>query len=1349
MSRNVDGSVKFDTKIDTQEFKSDVDKLKKYSKKAFASIGVAAAGVAVGAATVGISFESAFAGVKKTVNATEAELNDLKQGIRDMAKEIPIAANEIAGIAEAAGQLGIETRNIEGFTRVMADLGVATNLTGEEAASTLAKFANITQMPQEKFANLGSTIVALGNNLATTEADIAAMSLRLAGAGSQIGLTEAQILSFSGALSSVGIEAEAGGSAFSRLMTDMQLAVETNSSALSKYASVAGMTGEQFKVAFKDNAANAIIEFIKGLNNTERNGKSATAVLSDMGITEIRLSDALKRAAGASDVFADAIELGNKAWEENNALTKEAEQRYATTESKLKILGNKAKDLGITAWDAFSGSFGEAVDFASEKVEDLSAALEDGKLSGAVENVGELFGSVVEAAVTLADVALPPLVSILGFVGENFGLIAGVTGTATAAIVAYKGATAAANVVTTTATTIGAARAAGVSVLNIATSLLNGNLFKENTLTAAKTVTEGAATVGTQAHTAAQVALNTAMSANPVGLVIAGLTALVGVVAGVTIAVNKATESYYNMGDSLDGYSEKLHEVKNNADLTEDYAAKWRTLNTEIASGTLSADALAQKEAELKECEQWFIDNHGDWIDAEAKKNGIRQETVDLITEKVALEKESAYIEAKNTALDLADEIPKLAKDVAKWQEKNDVLQSTNDELGKQNIILKKATLGWDELTDTEKQKRIDDVNQSLGTEYTCFLDLDEAITQNTSAIDKNTKKIDKNQKKIDDSTDSLDNYKSTVSSLIEYDLGEPLEKFAQKYNLINKAQKEFNETGAISAETMKQISEVSPEIAKQIEESKSPGETLKTIFADLDTKLIAAKETAQDFGAELKNLPKELRINVKFKTPDGKAYARGTKGASEGPAIVNDGNGPELIQSKDGAFRMVQSDGAVLTWLNSGDRVYTAEQTRSMLRNVPRYANGIGNKTFGARTSFAHIKDVTELFDIAGTALAATAVDSLSESFTKGLKENAESMTKKFDKAVESLDLKLDFGAISETEYYNELVKLRDQYLTEGTKEWQACTEEIYTYQRKTEESFLEWKFDQGIITEREYYQKLEEYRDKYFVKGSEDWQDYTDKIFKYYKDQATSAIDAIGEMQEDLIDTFNDHGKLTRTVTVEGWNEDGSALIWNELNTSTKELDEVTEYVDKLNAAEQRMLDNGFDEDFVNKYMAKIREMSVEEGLEYVRLLANANDDTFKRHINIEYEKEETYKKLATSALDDEITDNAAEFKDAYISALEAAGFEVPEGFFDIGKNSAESFEQGFSEQLASLFNPIKETMMALMPGLSFEGAGLAAVNRTFAPVYNFYSSNDTTTEQIWAAQNASERDKLSGGY
>src|SRR5690606_25734010 len=156
-----------------------------------------------------------FAGVRKTVDATEAEFAELEKGIRDMAKEIPAAATEIAAVAEAAGQLGIQKNAILGFTRTMVDLGVATNMTSDQAATALARLANITQMSQQEFDRLGSAIVALGNNLATTESEIVEMGLRIAGAGAQIGLTEAQILGFAAALSSVGIEAEAGGTAIS------------------------------------------------------------------------------------------------------------------------------------------------------------------------------------------------------------------------------------------------------------------------------------------------------------------------------------------------------------------------------------------------------------------------------------------------------------------------------------------------------------------------------------------------------------------------------------------------------------------------------------------------------------------------------------------------------------------------------------------------------------------------------------------------------------------------------------------------------------------------------------------------------------------------------------------------------------------------------------------------------------------------------------------------------------------------------------------------------------------------------------------------------------------------------
>ena len=328
----------------------------KEATKEFAELG---GGIAAGVGAVyasaskpAMEFESAFTGVKKTVDATDEEFAQIRKDIIDMSQsgEVAASADEIAAVGEAAGQLGIQTENLSKFSKVMINLGDSTNLTADEAASELAKFANVTQMSQNDFDRLGSVIVDLGNNFATTEADIVAMGTRLASTGNLTGLSQAQIMATATALSSLGIEAEAGGSAMSKVLKAIQLAVETGDG-LEDYASVANVSQEQFKEMFKDDALKAISAFTKGLNDVERNGKSAVAILDDMGITEVRMSNAVLSLATSDDILTKAADLANNAWEENTALTNEAEKRYETTESKITIAKNAAENLGIAIGD--------------------------------------------------------------------------------------------------------------------------------------------------------------------------------------------------------------------------------------------------------------------------------------------------------------------------------------------------------------------------------------------------------------------------------------------------------------------------------------------------------------------------------------------------------------------------------------------------------------------------------------------------------------------------------------------------------------------------------------------------------------------------------------------------------------------------------------------------------------------------------------------------------------------------------------------------------------------------------------------------------------------------------------
>ena len=309
-----------------------------------------------------IEFESAITGVYKTVDGTPEQLAAIADEVKDLSLHIPSTTTEIAAVAEAAGQLGIATEDVMAFTEVMINLGEATNLSSDEAASSLAKFANITKMNAANYENLGSTVVALGNNFATTEADIVAMSTRMASAGSLAGLSEPEILALAAAVSSVGIEADAGGSSMSTLLSKIQLAVETGSDELEQFASVANMSSEEFQRVWGESAVDALYAFIAGLNDTERNGASATAILDEMGITEIRLSNAVKALASNHEGLAGAVELANSAWEENTALATEANTRYSTLESKLAMTENAQNNLSIAIGDVFAPTVGAATD---------------------------------------------------------------------------------------------------------------------------------------------------------------------------------------------------------------------------------------------------------------------------------------------------------------------------------------------------------------------------------------------------------------------------------------------------------------------------------------------------------------------------------------------------------------------------------------------------------------------------------------------------------------------------------------------------------------------------------------------------------------------------------------------------------------------------------------------------------------------------------------------------------------------------------------------------------------------------------------------------------------------------
>jgi TP901 family phage tail tape measure protein len=319
----------------------------------------------------GIQFEDAFAGISKTVEGvavigedgmvrlTEAG-NELRESIRDLALEIPVTANELAEIGQIAGQLGVRGKeDLLTFIETVAKMGVATDLSSQEAAFGLARLQNIlgsvgreTETMSEFVTRTSATIVALGNNAAATESEILNLSLRLASAGRIAGLTTPEVLGLAASLAEIGVRAELGGTALSRVLQEVVFAIADGGDALNTFAEIAGKTAEQFATDFKNDPVAALEQFIGALARAQEEGLPGLKdKLAEMGFEGVRVRDVINRLGGDLSVMRDNIDLATQAWEDQIALEEEAAKRYATVSSQIQLLKNSFTDLGIAIFD--------------------------------------------------------------------------------------------------------------------------------------------------------------------------------------------------------------------------------------------------------------------------------------------------------------------------------------------------------------------------------------------------------------------------------------------------------------------------------------------------------------------------------------------------------------------------------------------------------------------------------------------------------------------------------------------------------------------------------------------------------------------------------------------------------------------------------------------------------------------------------------------------------------------------------------------------------------------------------------------------------------------------------------
>lgn len=471
-----------------------------------------------------VQLEDSWAGVEKVTSGTSDELENLRQQMHDLVTvdRIPLSVTEMYGIAQAAGRLGIATENVIGFSETVAMLGTVTNMTSEQAATDMAQFATVMQMPQEQFDRLGATLVGLGNNMAATESDIMRMGARLTGAGNAIGLAEADVLGFAAAFSALGINAEAGGTAFTNIMLAMNDSVMGGGEHLEIYASVAGKCVADFVDLFQRDAASAIVYFVEGLGHLQDSGENLNDIFSSLDKNGANITDLLRRGAGAGDTLRNSIELANTSWEENSALVDAAGKRYNTTAAQIQVFRNNLTLLSNQIGTELADRFGNILSIGTRFLEWLgnldegtrSTVITIGLVVAAIGPVLLGIGYAIKMVNKMRQTVLTMGRGIVAF--KNYAIkggkaVAGLTVKIGKSAVAF-GAKTVAMTKTSAAFVAGKAKIAAYGVA--ATAVKGKNL-----------ALAGAAKV----MTAAQWLLNKAMLANLIGLVIAAIGALIAI----------------------------------------------------------------------------------------------------------------------------------------------------------------------------------------------------------------------------------------------------------------------------------------------------------------------------------------------------------------------------------------------------------------------------------------------------------------------------------------------------------------------------------------------------------------------------------------------------------------------------------------------------------------------------------------------------------------------------------------------------------------------------------------------------------------------------------------------------
>lgn len=832
------------------------------------TLGIVAAASAAGYAAVKI--DSALTDVKKTVDGTEEQYQQLKSAAIEFSKTNAVPADQILTIQSLGAQLGFAVDELELFGRVASGLDIATNMNAEQAGSEMAQFANITRMGHDEIENYASSIVGLGNNFATTEADVSSMSMRIAAAGTQIGMSQADILGMATALSSLGINAEAGGSSISTVMSKIDKAVAQGGESLQTWANTAGMSADQFAQAWAASPVDALTAVLDGMNGMVDSGNNMNLILKDLGITELRQVDALKRMAGNTDLVREAVAKGNEEWTNNTALQAEVDNRNQSLAARFEMLKNRV----IALAEQFGGPLCDALLDMVDAAEPIFEAISNG--ATAFADLDEDSQRVILTFIALSAAAGPVLKVVGGTMQkvEAFGKVLtgassiiknfskNMSATAPAATGAAKAVQSASKATTqatkaaaqaTSATTNMAnsqrAAAAATTAQSNASKYAAGSArafaAQQSATAASNTAVATTATVATGAVTA----LKAALGAIGIGLAVTAVSSLVSVLIDMATSSDKA-------GESMDGMTAKSKEQAAEVSRLEEEYRNACDTQGESSEAALKAKAAYEQEREAFENSKQTIEEYCDELDDSID---VHKDLIESVQEAA----EEADTQA-GVILNLADEVADLTKiENRSAEQKTELAAKTkllNDALGQEMVKYDSVTDSVSMNADAIRELASAEANRLRGStamdNYTRILQEQATVAGELADVET---ELEQTRKTTIDTSSGV-NVVLTKETEESKRLNETKDELIQKQTELNdeqeKAWQTVEQCAAHDEALAQAVEAVTEGTMSAAEASEKYGEGLELALSESEVSAVAAEEQAE----AMENLSKKAQ---------------------------------------------------------------------------------------------------------------------------------------------------------------------------------------------------------------------------------------------------------------------------------------------------------------------------------------------------------------------------------------------------------------------------------------------------------------------------------------------------------